>query len=121
MPTCMSLKIKGRLDKRISIERQHGKFHSPENTAASKAEYASTVLTARLFPCKEQLGMQSTEAFERTHPTLTVIIPVCRATYLAAAVESVFAQSHQPDTVIVVDDGSPDREALDQVMCRWGD
>jgi glycosyltransferase involved in cell wall biosynthesis len=64
-------------------------------------------------------AMPRTPAIQRPE-TVTVVIPVYRARYLGDAVESVFAQSRAPDAVILVDDGSPDREALAQVMARWG-
>ena len=50
---------------------------------------------------------------------VAVVIPVYRAAFLAEALESVFAQSHLPDEVIVVDDGSPDREELRSAVARY--
>jgi glycosyltransferase involved in cell wall biosynthesis len=50
---------------------------------------------------------------------VAVIIPVYVATYLREALESVFAQTRPPDDVIVVDDGSPDREALRAALTSW--
>jgi glycosyltransferase involved in cell wall biosynthesis len=45
-------------------------------------------------------------------PLLSVVIPVYNgARFLAAALQSVFAQDHRPLDVIVVDDGSTDATA----------
>ena len=44
--------------------------------------------------------------------TVAVVIPVFRAPYLEETLESVFSQTHPADDVILVDDGSPDREVL---------
>jgi glycosyltransferase involved in cell wall biosynthesis len=43
---------------------------------------------------------------------VAAVIPVHRATFLAEALESVFAQTVQPDDVVLVDDGSPDQAEL---------
>jgi glycosyltransferase involved in cell wall biosynthesis len=50
---------------------------------------------------------------------VAVIVPVYRATFLAAALDSVFVQSRQPDEVIVVDDGSPDQVELTDAIARY--
>jgi glycosyltransferase involved in cell wall biosynthesis len=48
----------------------------------------------------------------RGGPGVSCIIPVYNAeTYLAQAIESALAQSHPPDEIIVVDDGSTDSSA----------
>lgn len=53
-------------------------------------------------------------------PAVSVIIPVHNgAGTIAAALESVFRQTRRDFEVIVVDDGSDDREALEQAMRRW--
>ncbi len=46
-------------------------------------------------------------------PTVSVIIPVYRARFLRAALESVEAQTFRDYEVIVVDDGSPDRSEIE--------
>ena len=56
-----------------------------------------------------------------TTPTVAVVIPVFRARYLAEYLGSVFAQTLPPTQVIVVDDGSPDRTALDNAVAPYGD
>jgi glycosyltransferase involved in cell wall biosynthesis len=43
---------------------------------------------------------------------VAAVIPVFRAGFLAKALQSVMRQTRPPDEVIVVDDGSPDREAV---------
>ena len=50
-----------------------------------------------------------------------VIIPVYRAHFLADCLASVFAQTRQPDRVIVVDDGSPEGAAIERAVRRYGD
>jgi glycosyltransferase involved in cell wall biosynthesis len=45
---------------------------------------------------------------------VAVIMPVSRARYLREALDSVFFQSLPPDEVIVIDDGSPDQEEIEQ-------
>jgi glycosyltransferase involved in cell wall biosynthesis len=50
---------------------------------------------------------------------VAVVIPVYRATYLADALASVFGQTRPPDEVIVVDDGSPDRQELTSAVAPY--
>jgi glycosyltransferase involved in cell wall biosynthesis len=50
---------------------------------------------------------------------VSVVIPVRDgAAYLSEAIDSVFAQTHAPDEVVVVDDGSVD--ATPEVIARYG-
>ena len=55
-----------------------------------------------------------------SHQRVAVIIPVYRAHYLAEALDSVFMQTRPADEVIVVDDGSPDRDQLQQAIAPYG-
>ena len=50
------------------------------------------------------------------HLRVAAVIPVYRAQYLHECLASVFAQTRPPDEVIVVDDGSPDDEALRRAL-----
>jgi glycosyltransferase involved in cell wall biosynthesis len=50
---------------------------------------------------------------------VAVIMPVYRARYLREALDSVFFQSLPPDEVIVIDDGSPDQEEIEQVLATF--
>jgi glycosyltransferase involved in cell wall biosynthesis len=52
---------------------------------------------------------------------IAVVIPVYRARFLAEALRSVFAQSRQPDEVVLVDDGSPDQDELAHAIAPYGD
>jgi len=53
------------------------------------------------------------------HSDVTVIIPVYRATFLDAALASVMSQHRPPEEIIVIDDGSPDQDAIDRALARW--
>jgi glycosyltransferase involved in cell wall biosynthesis len=48
-----------------------------------------------------------------------VVIPVYRAHYLAECLGSVFGQTRPADEVIVVDDGSPDGEAIESALTPY--
>lgn len=53
------------------------------------------------------------------HPTVSVIIPLYNAeVFLAQAIESVLGQTHPPQQVLVIDDGSTDQSA--QIARRYG-
>ena len=53
------------------------------------------------------------------HPTVSVIIPLYNAeAFLAQAIESVLGQTHPPQQVLVIDDGSTDQSA--QIAQRYG-
>jgi len=55
-----------------------------------------------------------------TRPTVSAIIPVFNgANYVAEAIESVMAQTHPVDEIVVVDDGSTDDST--EVLARFGD
>jgi glycosyltransferase involved in cell wall biosynthesis len=56
---------------------------------------------------------------QQRNDTVAVVIPVFRAPYLEETLESVFSQTHPADAVILVDDGSPDRQVLARVNDRW--
>jgi glycosyltransferase involved in cell wall biosynthesis len=55
----------------------------------------------------------------RANNRVAVIIPVYAAAFLEQALASVFEQVLPADQVIVVDDGSPDQDAIQQAMNRW--
>lgn len=50
--------------------------------------------------------------FDITTARVAAVIPVYRARYLAACLTSALAQTRPPEDIIVVDDGSPDREEI---------
>jgi glycosyltransferase involved in cell wall biosynthesis len=53
-------------------------------------------------------------------PTVSVIVPAYNAAgTIADTLQSIFTQSRQDFEVIVVDDGSPDRTALQSAMAPW--
>src|SRR4051812_21258868 len=55
-------------------------------------------------------------------PAVSIIMPAYRAAaYIAAALDSVFAQTFKSYEVIVVNDGSPDTEELERVLEPYRD
>jgi glycosyltransferase involved in cell wall biosynthesis len=52
---------------------------------------------------------------------VAVVVPVYLAGFLSKALESVMRQSRQPDEVIVVNDGSPDRDAIAAAVAPYGE
>ena len=50
---------------------------------------------------------------------VTIVIPVYRAQFLDRCLASVFAQTRPAEAVIVVDDGSPERAAIDSAVARY--
>jgi glycosyltransferase involved in cell wall biosynthesis len=52
---------------------------------------------------------------------IAVIIPVYHAHFLAQALQSVFAQTCQADEVIIIDDGSPEKDALRMAVAPYTD
>lgn len=57
-----------------------------------------------------------------TAPRVSVIIPCYRAAHFVAdAITSVLDQEHEEVEILVVDDGSPDREALVEAIHPFGD
>jgi glycosyltransferase involved in cell wall biosynthesis len=59
---------------------------------------------------------------ENATPSVSVIIPAYNvAKYIGETLESVFSQSFTDYEVIVINDGSPDTEALENELARFGD
>ena len=58
---------------------------------------------------------------QQTRERVATVIPVYRAHFLADCLASVFAQTRQPDRVIVVDDGSPERATIERAVMPYGD
>jgi glycosyltransferase involved in cell wall biosynthesis len=59
---------------------------------------------------------------ERQPPLVSVVIPAYRAAeHIREALDSVFAQTHPNLEVVLVNDGSPDTEALEQAIRSYGE
>ena len=58
---------------------------------------------------------------DRISRRVTVVVPVYRAQYLAECLASVFAQTRQPDRVILVDDGSPDGLLIEAAVAPYAE
>ena len=52
-------------------------------------------------------------------PAVTVAIPVYSPRYIAQTIDSVVAQTFQDFEIVVVNDGSPETAALEQVLARY--
>lgn len=52
-------------------------------------------------------------------PAVTVAIPVYTARYIAQAIDSVLAQTFQDFEIVVVNDGSPETDALEKVLAPY--
>ena len=59
---------------------------------------------------------------ERQQPLVSVIIPAYQAAeHVREALDSVFAQTYTNFEVVLVNDGSPDTEALEQAIRSYGE
>ena len=64
-----------------------------------------------------QAEIQPQESHFKTQPTVSVIIPAYNASkYICEAIKSVFEQTFTSHEVIVINDGSPDTEELEEVL-----
>ena len=63
----------------------------------------------------------STQGVQKT-PHVSVVVPAYNvARYIAQTIDSVLGQTFQDFEIIVVNDGSPDTDALNGVLARYGD
>jgi len=91
--------------KSLAVACERGRHEVHAETGRGGAEGAAGVAAAGDMGEVMRNSAQS-------NARVAVVIPVFKAGYLAEALQSVFYQTRQPDEVIVVDDGSPDRELL---------
>jgi glycosyltransferase involved in cell wall biosynthesis len=87
------------------------RLHGENLSLKTRAEQKTNLFRIMRGSIKRKANHLSTKTeIMQEHPLVSVIIPVYnREKFLAAAINSVFAQTYRPIQVIIVDDGSTDR------------